>query len=158
MFRVGICLDFVRLTTRTTRPHGAHVRGARRNRSGRHRGGIERRTRRTPVLHVPVHVEHEHVQREAAGAVVLLAEKSGNVFRVGIFLDFASSTARAPRGACVRMSGRNRIDRHRGEIERPATRTSTIFLTSQLLKLNQRVHQIPRAGLGTIAILPPTAM
>ena len=33
--------DFVRLTTRTMHPHGAHARGARRNRIDHHRGGIE---------------------------------------------------------------------------------------------------------------------
>ena len=33
IFRVGVFLDFVRLTTRV--PHGAHVRGAKRNRIGR---------------------------------------------------------------------------------------------------------------------------
>ena len=40
IFRVGIFLDFVWLTTRT--PHGAYVRRARRNRFDRHGGGIER--------------------------------------------------------------------------------------------------------------------
>ena len=40
MFRVGIFLDFVWLTTRT--PHGAYVRRARRNRIDRHGGEIER--------------------------------------------------------------------------------------------------------------------
>ena len=42
IFRVGIFLDFVWLTTRTMHPHGAYVRGARRNRIDRHGGGIER--------------------------------------------------------------------------------------------------------------------
>ena len=41
-FRVGIFLDFVWLTTRTMHPHGAYVRGARRNRIVRHGGEIER--------------------------------------------------------------------------------------------------------------------
>ena len=40
LFRVGIFLDFDRLTTRT--PHGAYVRGARRNRIDPHGGEIER--------------------------------------------------------------------------------------------------------------------
>ena len=40
IFRLGIFLDFVWLTTRT--PHGAYVRRARRNRIGRHGGEIER--------------------------------------------------------------------------------------------------------------------
>ena len=42
MFRVGIFLDFVRLTTRTMHPHGAYVRRARRNRIDPHGGEIER--------------------------------------------------------------------------------------------------------------------
>ncbi len=46
-FRVGIFLDFVWLTTRTMHPHGAYVRGARRNRIGPHGGGVERLTTRT---------------------------------------------------------------------------------------------------------------
>ena len=41
IFRVGIFLDFVWLTTSTEGPHGAYVRGARRSRIDRHRGGIE---------------------------------------------------------------------------------------------------------------------
>ena len=40
IFRVGIFLDFVWLTTRT--PHGAYVRRGRRNRIDRHGGEIER--------------------------------------------------------------------------------------------------------------------
>ena len=49
MFRVGIFLDFVWLTTRTMHPHGGpqYVRGARRNRIDPHGGGIERPTTRT---------------------------------------------------------------------------------------------------------------
>ena len=47
IFQVGIFLDFVRLTTRTMHPHGAHVRGARRNRIDPHGGGIERLVTRT---------------------------------------------------------------------------------------------------------------
>ena len=47
LFRVGIFLDFVWLTTRTMHPHGAYVWGARRNRIERHRGGIERLATRT---------------------------------------------------------------------------------------------------------------
>ena len=43
IFRVGIFLDFVRLATRTMHPHGAYVRGAKRNRIDRHWGGVERR-------------------------------------------------------------------------------------------------------------------
>ena len=39
VFRVGICLDFVKKrrsgATRAEGPHGAHVRGAKRNRIGR---------------------------------------------------------------------------------------------------------------------------
>ena len=49
IFRVGIFLDFVRLTTRTMHPHGADARGAKRNRIDPHRGGSGRPTTRTPV-------------------------------------------------------------------------------------------------------------
>ena len=38
-------------------------------------------------------------------AVVLLTKKSSNVFRVGVFLDFSSSSTRTPHGAHVQMSG-----------------------------------------------------
>ena len=37
-------------------------------------------------------------------------KKSGNIFRVGIFLDFVRLTTRAPHGAHVRRAERNRID------------------------------------------------
>ena len=52
-----------------------------------------------------------------------IAKQSGNVFRVGIFLDFAGSSTRTggPHGAYVQMSGRNRIDPHGGGIERLVT-------------------------------------
>ena len=46
-FRVGIFLDFVRVTTRTMHPHEAYVRGATRNRIDPHGGGIERLAART---------------------------------------------------------------------------------------------------------------
>ena len=49
MFRVGIFLGFVGLTTRTMHPHGAYVRGAKRNRIDPHRGGSERPTACTGV-------------------------------------------------------------------------------------------------------------
>ena len=48
IFRVGIFLDFVWLTTRA--PHGAYVRRARRNRIDPHGGGIERLATRTHTL------------------------------------------------------------------------------------------------------------
>jgi len=52
VFRVGIFLDFVWLTTRTMHPHVGpqHVRGARRNRIVPHGGGIERLAARTCEL------------------------------------------------------------------------------------------------------------
>ena len=62
--------------------------------------------------------------------VVLLTKKSGDTFRVGIFLDFVgrSGTARTegPHGGAsyVRGAKRNRIDPHWGGIERLATRAS----------------------------------
>ena len=48
----------------------------------------------------------------------MITKKSGNIFRVGIFLDFVWLTTRTPHGAYVRRARRNRIDRHGGEIER----------------------------------------
>ena len=68
-FRVGIFLDFVWLTTRT--PHGAYVRGARRNRIDPHGGKIERLAALTP--------------RAWGASQGLLTKKCGNTFRVGIF-------------------------------------------------------------------------
>ena len=57
----------------------------------------------------------------------LLAKQGGNIFRVGVFLDFVrrSGTTRTPHGGAsyVRGAKRNRIDPHRGEIERLETRT-----------------------------------
>ena len=47
VFRVGIFLEFVWLTTRTMHPHGAYVRGAKLNRINRRRGGIGRLVTRT---------------------------------------------------------------------------------------------------------------
>ena len=51
---------------------------------------------------------------------LVTAKKSGNIFRVGIFLDFVWLTTRTPRGAYARRARRNRIDRHGGGIERLA--------------------------------------
>ena len=55
----------------------------------------------------------------------LITQKSGDILRVGIFLDFVRLTTRTEglRGAYVRGAGRNRIDPHRGEVERLGTRT-----------------------------------
>ena len=49
-------------------------------------------------------------------------------FGWGTFFDFVSSSTRTmhPHGACVQMSGRNRIDPHRGRIERHTTRNVTL--------------------------------
>ena len=44
-------------------------------------------------------------------------------FRVGIFLDFASSPTRTPRGVYVRRATRNRIGPHWVGVERPTTGT-----------------------------------
>ena len=52
-------------------------------------------------------------------------KRGGNIFRVGIFLDFVWLTTRTPYVAYARRAKRNRIDRHRGEIERLATRPAT---------------------------------
>ena len=53
------------------------------------------------------------------------AKKSGNIFRVGIFLDFVWLTTRTPHRAYVRRARRNRIDRHGGGIERLTGGTRT---------------------------------
>ena len=41
----------------------------------------------------------------------VITERSGNIFLVGIFLDFVRLTTRAPHGARARGANRNRIDR-----------------------------------------------
>ena len=122
IFRVGMFLDFVWLTTRTMHPHGAYVRGARRNRIDPHGGVIERlATRTTPPL--------PQCGTEASSAG-LSTEDSGRIFRVGILLHLVGSPARTmhPRGAgaYVRVGGRSRIDPHQARIERPAGRTAGI--------------------------------
>ena len=48
------------------------------------------------------------------------------MFRVGIFLDFASSPTCTLHGAHVQMRGRNRIDPHRGEGARLVTRAVVV--------------------------------
>ena len=50
----------------------------------------------------------------------LVTLKSGNVFRVGIFLGFVRLTTRTPHGAYLWSTKQNRIDPHWGEIEQPA--------------------------------------
>ena len=60
--------------------------------------------------------------------VPALAKKSGNIFRVGLFLDFVWLTTRTPHGAYVRRARRNRIDPHGGEIERLAGRVLGVVL------------------------------
>ena len=69
--------------------------------------------------------------------VDLLADKTGKKIQVGIFLDFASSTARTPHEAYVQISGRNRIDPHWGEIERLARR-ALIIIPARAVYLNSR--------------------
>ena len=112
-------LDFVRLTTRTT--HGAYVRRARRNRIERHGGGIERLAactlRRTGSLSGTPTCRCCCLPRRTRTC----PKKSGNMFRVGIFLDFVWLTTRTPHGAYARRARRNRVDPHGGEIERLGT-------------------------------------
>ena len=54
----------------------------------------------------------------AARCTISTNKKSGNLFRVGILLDFVWLTTRTPHGAYVRRARRDRIDPHGGEIER----------------------------------------
>ena len=61
------------------------------------------------------------VSARSVSAPPLVTEENGNIFRVGILLDFASSSARAPFGAYVRMSGRDRIDPRWSKFEPLAT-------------------------------------
>ena len=42
----------------------------------------------------------------------VITKRSGNIFRVGIFLDFVWLTTRTVHGAYARRARRNRIDRH----------------------------------------------
>ena len=72
----------------------------------------------------------------------LLTEQSGNTFRVGISLDFASSSTRTPHGAYVQMSGRNRIDPHWGEAERLAM--CTVSVHSSMCKAYKTERNEPK--------------
>ena len=74
------------------------------------------------LVHDLAHTTYMSARRSVT-EVCLLTKKSGNVFRVGIFLDFVRLTTRTPHGACVRRARRNRFDRYWGEIERLTTRT-----------------------------------
>ena len=69
---------------------------------------------------------HDEVLLEPHDQGLHTDEREGNIFRVGIFLDFAGSSTRTmhPHGAYVQMRGRNRIDPHWGEGERQRMRTS----------------------------------
>ncbi len=71
--------------------------------------------------------EEEPARRRQQAVEVLHTEKSSNVFRVGTFLEFVwgSGTTRTmhPRWAYVRRAEQNRIDPHRGRIERTIMRT-----------------------------------
>ena len=132
IFQVGIFLDFVRRSgaTRTEGPHGgaSYARGANRIRIDPHWGGVARpwaRTRRcccTILLWLSSSGVPDRTKKKAV-------EIFKWVFFFGwgfFFLDFARSPARTegPHGAYVCVSGRNRIDPHRGGgIERPWTRT-----------------------------------
>ena len=80
---------------------------------------------RPAVLHVPVHVQHEHVQRQPARLVIV--DDLEDVLKMTTTLQ-------------ARRRDRSRKYQH----------------LTQLLKSNQRVHQRPRACLGTMAIGPPT--
>ena len=68
----------------------------------------------------------------------LLTNKSGNIFRVGIFLDFVWLTTRTHHGAYARGARRNRIDRHGGGIERLVTPTPSASSTSSQAQTQTR--------------------
>ena len=67
-FLVGIFLDFVRLTTRTGGPHGAYVRGAKRNRIGSHWDEIYR-PQRVPFVNLDTRVFGVGSQRKGRSRV-----------------------------------------------------------------------------------------
>ena len=77
----------------------------------------------TGALDLGVDEAQAFVARHRAPPPARKTEQSGKEFRVGIFLDFASSSARAHHGACVRGAERSRIDPHWVGIERLWTRT-----------------------------------
>ena len=78
-FRVGIFLDFVKLTIRT--PHGgaSYVQGAKRNRIDTHRGGTERlETRTSSLTPNTFSVMSARPSMQLAMEKYLLAGKSGD--------------------------------------------------------------------------------
>jgi len=61
------------------------------------------------VLHDHLATLRAHFSKEVP--ISKASKKSGNIFRVGIFLDFVRPTPRAPHGAHVRRAKRNRVNR-----------------------------------------------
>ena len=78
------------------------------------------------------------------GRTYLLTQKSGNIFRVGIFLDFVRLATRTPRGAHVRRAKRNRVDPNWGGIER-LWRRNTLPQTKRHTRVGQRCAHLTRA-------------
>ena len=92
----------------------------------------------------------------------VITEKSGNIFRVSIFLDFVWLTTRTegPHGGAsyVRGAGRNRIDRHGGGIERIAGTVCSGVSSSMLTAWRVRGACAPRsAGTRATTTAGPTA-
>ena len=83
--------------------------------------------------------------RTRCGPVPVIVEKSGNIFRGGVFLNFVRLTTRAPHGGAshVRRAKRNRIDR-RSRVDSP----SLVHLSSPAhwimpLRLTVKLHAGP---------------
>jgi hypothetical protein len=79
---------------------------------------------------------HYRIIRE--GVRYASRKKSGDVFRVGIVLDFVRPTTRAPHGAHVRRAKRNRFDRRSRIVIPPPFRyadTLAILLEHNLVEL-----------------------
>ena len=82
---------------------------------------------------------------------------SGNIVRVGVFLDFVWLTTRTPHGGAsyVRGARRNRIDRHGGVIER-LRYVWKLNIAKELLKKEGYIIRVPDHGhvprsVGTVA-------
>ena len=100
----------------------SYVRGAKRNRIDPHRGGIERLTTRALSS-----FSFFALSLALSGCTMtgLPTRWSGNTFQVGIFLDFARSSARTmhPHGAYAEVGWRHRVDPHWCGVERFTTLT-----------------------------------
>ena len=103
------------------------MRGARRKRIDHHGGEIERLTTRTLSVPPPF-LKHVLGSGRRRGGRPAHGTRAVECFGWVFYLDFASSSTRTPRGACMQMSGRNWIDPHRGGIVRLTMRTALLLV------------------------------